>query len=102
MVAGMGTQILTHAVDMMTNQQTAKPVTIGAFSMVGTRCVILGGGELPGYSALGAGSMLRTAFAETHSIYSGVPAKPAGSISHAAKYFANGVLGEPAHRLSAR
>jgi serine acetyltransferase len=102
MVAGVGSQIFTHGVDMQENEQRARPVTIGPHSMVGSRAVLLGGAELPGFSALGAGSTLRSAFEETHSIYSGVPAVRVGSIDPEAKYFWSDASGQQGHRLQER
>lgn len=99
MVAGHSTYILTHAVDMRTNQQSSKPVKIGHYSMVGARSVILGGAELPAYSALGAGSTLRSAFTATHGVYSGVPARRVGDIPPDAKYFTHDTPGVPGHRI---
>ncbi len=99
MIAGMGTQILTHSVDMETNQQGSEPVTVGEYSMVGTRSVILGGATLPAFSALGAASMLRSSFTDTYSIYSGVPAQRVASISPDAKYFSHTVPGQPGARF---
>lgn len=97
MVAGYGVQMLTHSVDLMSNRQRAKPITIGAYCLVATRSVVLGGAKLPDCSALGAGSVLRSAFSTTHRLYSGVPAAEAGSLDPAAAYF-TGTDGQPGHR----
>jgi len=88
LVAGYGTQILTHAIDLREGKQGARPVVIGEYSLVGTRSVVLGGAVLPAFSALGAGSTLRDAPEATHQIYSGVPAKAAASVDPAAAFFA--------------
>ncbi len=99
MVAGYGTQILTHAVSMSTNEPYTRPVRIGDYSMTGTRCIFLAGSILPDRCALGAGSTLRNAFTESNRIYSGVPAEDRGAISAEAEYFTHQVDGQPGHRL---
>ena len=75
-VVGYRTQLITHGLSMT---QAAglhtKPIELGTCSLVGTGSIVLGGARLPDYSALGAGSTLRSAFSETHSLYSGVPAQ---------------------------
>ncbi len=93
LIAGYNTQVLTHAIDLAQGRQTTKPITIGRYGMVGSRSILLGGARLPAYSALGAGSTLRESFESTHTIYSGVPAKPAGGIREDAEFF---------HRSAAR
>lgn len=95
LVAGYGTQILTHAIDLTQSQQGTKPVTIGRAAMVGTRSVILGGAKLPPFSALGAGSTLRNAYEDPYTVYSGVPARPAGKLPEDAAFFtrADGYVG---------
>lgn len=87
LIAGYSTQIITHAIDLRQSRQSTRPVKIGEASMVGTRCVLLGGAVLPAFSALGAGSTLRSAFEETHRIYSGVPAMAVADLPRDAKFF---------------
>jgi serine acetyltransferase len=74
-VAGNGTQILTHSIDLERCRQTSKPVRIGEYSFVGTGCVLLSGSELPDYSILGAGSVLNKVYTEKYYLYGGVPAR---------------------------
>jgi acetyltransferase-like isoleucine patch superfamily enzyme len=73
--AGFRSQILTHSVNLETCRQDAKPVNIGDFSFVGTGCIVLGGAVLPAYCVLGAGSLLKSEYVETHRVYGGVPAR---------------------------
>ncbi|MEY2878582.1 MAG: hypothetical protein RLZZ15_962, partial [Verrucomicrobiota bacterium] len=42
-VAGYGSQLLTHAIDLERNRQDCAPITIGEYCFVGTNVVILGG-----------------------------------------------------------
>ena len=88
-VVGYRSQLLTHGLSTTKPvRQYTRPVSIGVYSMVGTGCTLLGGAHLPNYSALGAGSVLRSAFSETHCIYSGVPAARAASIPADSPFFA--------------
>ncbi|WP_316667496.1 hypothetical protein [uncultured Propionibacterium sp.] len=75
-IAGHGTNILTHSVDLKRDAQAAYPVTIGERSFVGTRCLLLGGAELPPHSVLAAGStLLRPEGVERpEGLYAGSPA----------------------------
>lgn len=89
-VVGARTQLITHAINMVENRQSTKPISIGRCSMVGSGCIVLGGSSLPDYSALGAGSIgstLRSVFSDTHRVYSGVPAKSAGNLPTNARFF---------------
>lgn len=75
-IAGHGTNVLTHSIDLARNAQAAYPVTIGERSFVGTRCLLLGGAELPPHSVLAAGSTLLPARDEERpeGLYAGNPA----------------------------
>lgn len=75
-IAGHGTNVLTHSVDLGRDAQAAYPVTIGERSFVGTRCLLLGGADLPARSVLAAGStMLRPRGGERpEGLYAGNPA----------------------------
>lgn len=75
LMAGNRGQILTHAIDLRSANQSCAPVHIGQYCMIGTGCIILKGAALPDFSVLGAGSMLQKSHAETHRLYSGVPAR---------------------------
>ena len=74
-VAGFRSQILTHSIDLENNRQSSSPVRIGAYSFVGTGCVVLGGSVLPDYAVLGAKSLLNKAHTESYRLYAGVPAR---------------------------
>lgn len=57
-LAGHASTILTHSVDLRLDAQSARPVTIGERSFVGSEVFILGGAELPDRSVLAARSTL--------------------------------------------
>lgn len=80
-IAGHGTKILSHSIDVRENVQVAHPVIIGSRSFVGTGCLILGGASLPEYSVLAAGSVLaRSKSVAESGLYAGVPARFRGPV----------------------
>jgi acetyltransferase-like isoleucine patch superfamily enzyme len=85
--AGFQSQILSHSIDLEACRQSSEPVTIGDYCFVGTNCVLLGGAVLPDYSVLGAKSLLNKAFAQTHQLYGGVPARPLKALPEGIAYF---------------
>lgn len=75
-IAGNGTRVLTHALDLEEDAQSAFPVRIGTRSFVGTSCLLLGGAELPARSVLAAGAVLTKSRAERDAgLWAGVPAR---------------------------
>ena len=90
-VAGWGTQILTHAIDLQENRQSCAPVSIGPYCFVGTRSVILKGVSIADRCVLAAGAVASNSLPTPLRIYGGVPAKDVGSLSEEAKYLHRGV-----------
>jgi acetyltransferase-like isoleucine patch superfamily enzyme len=86
-VAGCGSQILTHSVDIERSRQASKPVRIGDYCFVGTGSILLPGSELPDYSILGAGSVLTKAYTEKYCLYGGVPARAVKALPSDLGYF---------------
>jgi acetyltransferase-like isoleucine patch superfamily enzyme len=86
-IAGYRTQLLSHAIDLQLNRQHSQPIRIGAYCLVGTSCVILGGSVLPDHCVLGALSLLNKAYTETWCLYAGQPARRMKSIEATAAYF---------------
>lgn len=87
LIAGFGSAIFTHGVDLKRNRQSSAPVTIGNYCMVASHAKIIKGSVLPDYSVLAAGSTLHKAYADTHTLYSGVPAEPVKKLDPACEYF---------------
>lgn len=85
--AGWHSQILSHAIEFETPRQRARPVTIGSYSFVGTRSVLLPGAVLPDHCILAAGSVLQRAMDENYTLYGGVPAKAVKSLDADMGYF---------------
>jgi len=86
-VAGVRSQILTHAIDFKRNRQATAPVRIGRYCFVGTGCVLLKGSRLPDYSILAANSSLSRGFDAPFTLYSGVPATQVRSLDRDGLYF---------------
>ena len=85
--AGFRSQILTHSIDICEGRQTARPVSIGAYSFVGTGVVLLPGSALPNHSVLAAGSVLHKAHEEPYRLYAGNPAVIRSTLDDQARYF---------------
>jgi acetyltransferase-like isoleucine patch superfamily enzyme len=86
-IAGFGTQILTHSIDLAACRQSSAPVHVGRYCFVGTACVIVAGAELPDCSILGAASLLDRAQTVGHCLYLGVPARPTAAVDPTSLYF---------------
>jgi len=86
-VAGLGSQILTHSIDIAAGRQVARPVRIGERVFVGTRAVILGGADVASRAVIGAGSVVRGKLAEECALYAGVPATWRRSLDPGSRYF---------------
>lgn len=86
-VGGFRCQILTHSVEIVEGRQGSAPITVGAYSLVGTACVLIGGSTLPDYSVLSAASLLNKAYDEPYMLYGGVPARPLKPFPKESGYF---------------
>lgn len=86
-IAGYQSQFLTHSIDLAANRQHARPICVGRYCFVGTRCVVLGGAALPDYSVLGAASLLNKPFEESCVLYAGSPAHPLKKLPPDSAYF---------------
>lgn len=86
-VAGWGSQILTHGIDVVESRQRCAPVSVGDYCFVGTRSILLKGSVLPQSSVLAPGAVLSRAFDQSHTLYGGVPARAIKEIAAEAAYF---------------
>lgn len=83
-VAGHQTRVMTHSIDLQRNAQAAYAIRVGQRSFVGTRCLLLGGAELPERSVLAAGAMLvRSTTDGEPGLYVGSPAQRKREVSGA-------------------
>lgn len=86
-VAGYASQIITHGIDLVASRQDCKPISIGAYCLVGTRVTVLGGAVLPDRCVLGAGAVLNKPHVEQYTLYAGQPAVRVKSLPPDAAYF---------------
>lgn len=86
-IAGNGSQILTHSVNIYNSRQTAGSVKIGDYCFIGTRSIMLMNSSIPSFSVLGAGSILIKNFDVQYGLYAGNPAKLIKTLPSDALYF---------------
>lgn len=86
-IAGIRSQFFTHSLDIEQSRQSAKPIEIGAYTMIGTGSILLPGASVPDRAVLGAGSVVTGPLTESLYLYAGVPAKPIRKLSPALEYF---------------
>ncbi len=79
-IAGYGTIVQTHAVDMDELKQSTSPVRIGHHSVVATRGLLLPGAAVPDRAVVAAGAVVSSRL-EGHKIFAGVPAKPVRDVN---------------------
>lgn len=87
LIAGHGTQFLSHSMDLKRARQDCEPITIGDACFVATGSIVLKGAVLPDRSVLGPGSVLRKQNVGEAGLYWGVPAVRVGDTTHYALWF---------------
>jgi acetyltransferase-like isoleucine patch superfamily enzyme len=85
--AGWGSQILTHAIDLVECRQAAAPVSIGPYCFIGTRSVFLKGSSVGSHCVVAAGSVVTKPLNEPGMLYGGVPAEAIKALPTDWKYF---------------
>jgi acetyltransferase-like isoleucine patch superfamily enzyme len=86
-VAGFRSQLVTHGVNPISCRQTCSPITIGAYTMVGSGVIILQGVRIPDRCVVAAGSVVTHVAPNSYSLIGGNPAVHQRSISEKAKLF---------------
>jgi acetyltransferase-like isoleucine patch superfamily enzyme len=86
-IAGHHSELLTHSIDVVAGRQESKPIEIGDYCFLGTRCIVLAGARLPSQCVLAAGAVLTKEFDTSFSLYGGVPARLLKEIPKEARYF---------------
>lgn len=74
-LAGFGSLVQTHAVDLKNLKQDCAPVRISESSLVASRSTLLPGAIVPSRSIVAAGSVVNGKMVGNH-LFGGVPAKP--------------------------
>jgi acetyltransferase-like isoleucine patch superfamily enzyme len=86
-IAGFGSQILTHSIDIGAGRQVARPVRIGERVFVGTRATLLPGSVVPSRSVVAAGAVVTSRFSDELTLYAGTPAAARRSLDPDSGYF---------------
>jgi acetyltransferase-like isoleucine patch superfamily enzyme len=87
-LAGYNSQILTHSINLEKGRQELGKVCIGDYCFIGTASVLLPGASVPGFSVLGACSVLAIMpNAEPYCVYWGVPARPIKKLNKDNEFF---------------
>lgn len=82
-LAGHGSTVLTHSIDVMRSAQTIRPVVIGDYCFIGSNCTLTAGTDIADRVVVGAGSVTIHSLDEPESLYAGVPATRRKSLSGA-------------------
>jgi acetyltransferase-like isoleucine patch superfamily enzyme len=87
LMAGIGTRIFTHGINIVEGRQSCAPVSIGQYCQIGAGCILLKGTSLPDFSLLAVGSVLHKSYQQEYTLYSGVPAMPMRDVDRSARFF---------------
>lgn len=90
-LAGYGSTILTHSYNLVTDQPTATPITIGHHAMVMSGCMLLNGTTVPPRCIISAGSVVTTRLTKELTFYRGNPAEAVRDLPESLRYFHRGV-----------
>jgi len=86
-LAGEGSAIFTHGIEIEECEQTCAPVRIGAYALVNARCFFVKGTELADFCVVAAGAVCAFKNSEPYGLYAGVPARRIKDLSKDAAYF---------------
>jgi acetyltransferase-like isoleucine patch superfamily enzyme len=86
-IAGIGSQFLTHSINLKESIQDCDSISIGNYCFVGTNSVLLPGSSLGNNCILSASSLLNKKYNKNFFMYGGVPARPICELAHDMKYF---------------
>ena len=89
-VAGFGSQILTHSLNLVRDRFEAGPVEIGAHSAVMSGCILMSATRVPPRSIVSAGSVVTTRLSTELTFYRGNPAEPVRSLPETLGFFHRG------------
>ena len=88
-IAGVYSVFFTHYIDITSNLQSAKPVKIGKYCMIGSSVRFAPGSHVPDYCVVGMGSVVTKAFNDTDSytLLAGNPARVIHQLPRNSTYF---------------
>ena len=87
LIAGWGSQFLTHSPDFAKSRQASEGIVIGQYTFVGTGSIVLKGSRIPARSIVAAGSVFSGKLADEFRIYAGNPAKAVKELSRETAFF---------------
>lgn len=74
-IAGIGTKLFSHGIDVASSRQLAKPICVGEYCMIGSCCLILMGVSVANCCVVAAGSVVTQSADKSYALYAGVPAR---------------------------
>jgi acetyltransferase-like isoleucine patch superfamily enzyme len=86
-IAGIGSVFFTHYLDVISSTQSAKPILIGRYCMIGSNARFTPGAGLPDCCVVGMGAIVTKQFTETHTLIGGNPAVVIRKLPEDAAYF---------------
>jgi acetyltransferase-like isoleucine patch superfamily enzyme len=88
-IAGVYSVFFTHYIDVISNLQSAKPIKIGKYCMVGSSVRFAPGTCVPDYCVIGMGSIVTKTFndADSYTLLAGNPARVIRQLPRDSAYF---------------
>jgi acetyltransferase-like isoleucine patch superfamily enzyme len=86
-IAGRGSVFFTHYLDVITGRQSAKPISIGRYCMIGSNVRFAPGASVPDCCVVGMGAVVTKGFTETHCLLAGNPASMIRKMPEKSAYF---------------
>jgi acetyltransferase-like isoleucine patch superfamily enzyme len=86
-IAGIDSQFFTHQIDILNNCQSAKPISIGKYCMIGSGVKFSPGTFISDYTIVAMGSVVHGNHPELYSLIAGNPAKLIKPVNEKSVYF---------------
>lgn len=86
-IAGFGTQVLTHSLDLVRDRWSVAPVFLGEQAAVMSGCILQNGTSVPRRGIVSAGSVVNTRLSAEQTFYRGNPAKAVRPLPDTLRYW---------------
>ena len=86
-IAGKGSDFFTHYLDVVSSTQSAKPIRIGKYCIVGSSTCFTPGARIADYCVVGMGAVVTREHQETHCMIGGNPAVMIHKLPSDSAYF---------------
>ena len=86
-IAGLGSHFFTHQIDISKSSQTAKPIIIGKYCMIGSSVNICPGSTVADFTVVGMGSVISKVYTKEFTLIAGNPAIVIKNYPPDLKYF---------------